>query len=195
MDFFRELTKGIIKENPVLVIALGMCPTLAVTTSASNGIGMGIAFTFVLFGSNFIISIIKNWVPPRIRIPIYIVVIATFVTIVKLVMAAYTPALSERLGIFVPLIVVNCIVLGRAEAFASKAKPVNAIADAIGMGIGFTLVLLILGSIREILGQGTLFGNNIMGRTYNPALFMILPPGGFLLLGLFVAFKQLLSKE
>lgn len=194
MSFIKELKKGIIKENPVLVIALGMCPTLAVTTSASNGLGMGAAFTFVLLGSNLIISLIKSWVPPRIRIPVFIVVIATFVTIVKLVMAAYTPSLSERLGIFVPLIVVNCIVLGRAEAFASKAKPINAIADAIGMGIGFTLVLFILGSIREILGQGSFFGKDILGDRYNPALFMILPPGGFLLLGLFVAVKQYLSK-
>ena len=189
-NFWKELTKGIIKENPILVIALGLCPTLAVTTSAINGLGMGIAFTFVILGSNTIVSLIKNWVPKRIRIPIYITVIATFVTIVKLFMAAYTPALSKSLGIFVPLIVVNCIILGRAEAFASKHNILESIADAIGMGIGFTLVLIILGSVRELLGQGSLFSLRLMGAKYNPALLMILPPGGFLALGTMLGIIQ-----
>jgi len=195
MSFYREFEKGILRENPVLVIALGMCPTLAVTTAAVNGLGMGAAFTFVLVGSNVIISFIRKWVPSRIRIPVYIVIIATFVTIVKLVMAAYTPALSATLGIFVPLIVVNCIVLGRAEAFASKATVSDALADGLGMGVGFTLVLLIIGSIREILGQGTIFGVPIMGSSYNPALSMILPTGGFLTLGSLLALIQHLKRE
>ncbi|MCD6098218.1 electron transport complex subunit E [bacterium] len=195
MAFGKEFAKGILKENPILVIALGMCPTLAVTTSVENGLGMGIAASFVLLGSNIIISLIRKFVPDAIRIPIFITVIATFVTIVKLVMAAYTPALSKALGIFIPLIVVNCIILGRAEAFASKHNVVDSIADAIGMGVGFTIVLVIIGAFRELLGSGTILGRSIFGASYQPALLMILPPGGFLSLGLLLMFIQWCKKE
>ncbi|MCD6418227.1 electron transport complex subunit E [bacterium] len=201
----KEFTKGIIKENPVLVLALGLCPALATSTTAYNGIGMGIAASFVLVMSNIIVSAIKKTVPSRIRIPIFITVIATFVTIVKLVMAAYTPGLSKQLGIFIPLIVVNCIILGRAEAFASKNGILKSALDGLGMGLGFAIVLFVVGSIREILGSGTitlgfpmLFGPvnvSIFGSGYNPALLMILPPGGFLTLGLFMWLKQLVMKE
>jgi len=201
----KEFTKGIIKENPVLVLALGLCPTLAVTSTAYNGIGMGVAVIFVLTMSNIIVSLIKKTVPSKIRIPIFITVIATFVTIVKLVMAAYTPALSKQLGIFIPLIVVNCIILGRAEAFASKNGVLASALDGLGMGIGFTLVLFVMGAIREILGSGTLtlgfplvvnpFTINVFGSGYNPALLMILPPGGFLTLGILMWLKQLLLEK
>jgi len=201
----KEFTKGIIKENPVLVLALGLCPTLAVTSTAYNGIGMGVAVIFVLTMSNIIVSLIKKTVPSKIRIPIFITVIATFVTIVKLVMAAYTPALSKQLGIFIPLIVVNCIILGRAEAFASKNGVLASVLDGLGMGIGFTLVLFVMGAIREILGSGTLtlgfplvvnpFTINVFGSGYNPALLMILPPGGFLTLGILMWLKQLLLEK
>jgi len=183
----RDLTKGFLIENPVLVLALGLCPALAVTSSAFNGLGMGVAATFVLVMSNVIISLIKPLVPAKIRIPIFITVIATFVTIVKLVMAAYVPALSAALGIFIPLIVVNCIILGRAEAFASKHGVLRSLADGIGMGLGFAFTLVLLGSFRELLGNGTIFGASIMGDSYKPALLMILPPGAFLSLGMMVA--------
>ncbi|RKZ27627.1 electron transport complex subunit RsxE [bacterium] len=201
----KEFTKGIVKENPVLVLALGLCPALATSTTAYNGIGMGIAASFVLVMSNIIVSAIKKTVPSRIRIPIFITVIATFVTIVKLVMAGYTPGLSKQLGIFIPLIVVNCIILGRAEAFASKNGILKSALDGLGMGLGFAIVLFVVGSIREILGSGTitlgfpmLFGPvnvSVFGSGYNPALLMILPPGGFLTLGLFMWLKQLVMKE
>ncbi len=201
----KELTKGIIKENPVLVLALGLCPVLAVSTTAYNGIGMGVAASFVLIMSNIIVSLIKKGVPAKIRIPIFITVIATFVTITKLVMKAYTPSLSKDLGIFIPLIVVNCIILGRAEAFASKKGVWASILDAVGMGLGFTIVLFLMGTIREIIGSGTLTLGfpmlldpktlNVLGKSYNPALLMILPPGGFLTLGVFLWIKQLAIKE
>jgi electron transport complex protein RnfE len=174
-------------ENPVLVLALGLCPSLAVTSSAINGLGMGVAATFVLVMSNVIISLIKPLVPAKIRIPIFITVIATFVTIVKLAMAAYVPALSAALGIFIPLIVVNCIILGRAEAFASKHGVLRSLADGVGMGLGFTLTLVLLGSFRELLGNGTVFGATVMSESFKPALLMILPPGAFLSLGMMVA--------
>ncbi len=201
----REFVKGIVKENPILVLALGLCPALATSTTAYNGIGMGVAASFVLVMSNLIISLIRKTVPQRIRIPIFITVIATFVTITKLVMAAYTPDLSKQLGIFIPLIVVNCIILGRAEAFASKNGVVRSVLDGLGMGLGFTLVLFIAGAIREILGSGTLtvgfpmvagpVSLNVMGRGYSPALLMILPPGGFLTFGTLMWLKQLLSQR
>ncbi|MCD6502498.1 electron transport complex subunit E [bacterium] len=184
---WKDLTKGFLVENPILVLALGLCPTLAVTSSAINGLGMGVAVTFVLVMSNTIISLIKSLVPVRIRIPIFIVVIATFVTVVKLVMAAYTPALSKALGIFIPLIVVNCIILGRAEAFASKHGVLRSAADGLGMGLGFMVTLVLLGIFRELIGNGTIFGANIMGSSYQPALMMILPPGAFLSLAMMVA--------
>jgi len=161
MNQWQNFTKGILKENPVLVLVLGTCPTLATTTSAINGLGMGLAFTFVLALSNVIISAVRKMVPNIIRIPIFIVIIATFVTIVDMVMHAYVPDLYKALGIFIPLIVVNCIVLGRAEAFASKNNILSSLVDGLGMGVGFTLLLTVLGSIREILGAGSIFGYKI----------------------------------
>lgn len=193
-----EFWKGIIIENPVLVLVLGMCPTLAVTTNAINGIAMGLATTAVLIGSNIVISLIRNFVPSQVRIPIFIVVIATFVTIIQLVMNAYFLQLYKVLGLFIPLIVVNCIILGRAEAYASKNTLFLSILDGIGMGIGFTLTLFLLGAFREILGNGTLLGFNILGTGYqnNPMLIMILPPGGFLMLGLMMgATNYIMSKR
>ncbi len=186
--------KGLFKENPVFVIVLGMCPTLAVTTSLEKAIGMGLASTFVLVFSNLIISLIKKLVPDEVRIPIFIVVIATFVTLVKLIMAAYFPELKAALGIFLPLIVVNCIILGRAEAFASKNGPVASLADGLGMGIGFTLALCLLGAVREILGAGSLLGIPFADGlgAYTQTIF-ILAPGGFLTLGLFMAFFNYLA--
>ncbi len=195
MSLFKEFSKGIIKENPVLVYALGLCPSLAVTTSANNGLGMGVAASFVLIMSNIIISLIKKWVPAKIRIPVFITVIATFVTIVKLVMAAYVPALSKSLGIFIPLIVVNCIILGRAEAFASKRSIVPSAVDGLGMGLGFTLVLVVIGGIREILGAGSIFGFMVFPESYDPMLVMILAPGGFLTIGILIALVNMFNQK
>ncbi len=194
MKLLAELTKGIFKENPIFVIVLGMCPTLAVTTSVEKAIGMGLASTFVLVCSNLIISLIKKQVPDEVRIPIFIVVIATFVTLVKLIMAAYFPDLKAALGIFLPLIVVNCIILGRAEAFASKNGPAASVADGVGMGIGFTLALVLLGSIRETLGNGSILGIPYADglAPYTQTIF-ILAPGGFLTLGLLMAFFNYLA--
>ena len=175
MSILKEFTKGIYKENPVFRLALGLCPTLAVTTSVENGIGMGIAAASVLVCSNFIISLVRNLVPKKIRIPIYIIVIATFVTIVEMLMQAYYPALYKSLGIFVPLIVVNCIILGRAEAFASKNTVVRSVIDGIGMGIGFTFSLVIISAIRELLGNGTFYGFPVAPSSFKPVLVMILP--------------------
>lgn len=181
---WQEFTKGMGSEIPIFRVVLGLCPTLAVTTSLVNGLGMGVAATFVLVCSNIIISLIRNIVPSKIRIPIYIVVIATFVSITEMVMAAYTPALYKALGIFVPLIVVNCIILGRAEAFAGKNGILRSTLDGTGMGIGFTIVLCVVATIREMLGDGKLWGYPIMGQAYDPMLLMILPAGGFFVLGL-----------
>lgn len=188
MSIIKEFTKGIYRENPVFRLVLGLCPTLAVTSSVKNGIGMGIAASAVLISSNFIVSLVRNMVPKKIRIPIYITVIATFVTIVELLMHAYQPALYESLGIFVPLIVVNCIILGRAEAFASRNTPISAIVDGLGMGIGFTLSLVIISSIRELLGNGTFYGMPVAPQSYKPVIFMVLAPGAFLTLGYILAF-------
>ncbi len=180
---WRDFAKGFKIENPVLRLVLGMCPALAVTTAAINGIGMGLATTAVLLMSNIIISLLRNMIPKKIRIPCFIVIIASFVTIVDYTMAAFVPPLHEALGIFIPLIVVNCLILGRAEAFASRNPLVNSVADGLGMGLGFTLSLTVLAAIREILGAGTIFGVLIMGTSYQPAIMMILPPGAFLGLG------------
>lgn len=180
----QEFTKGMGSEIPIFRMVLGLCPTLAVTTSLVNGVGMGFAVLFVLVFSNIFISLIRNATPAKIRIPIYIVVIATFVSVTDMVMAAYTPALSKALGIFVPLIVVNCILLGRAEAFAGKYNVIRSTLDGLGMGIGYMGVLIVISSIREILGDGKLWGFPIMGLSYDPALLMILPAGGFFVLGL-----------
>jgi len=181
---WQEFTKGMGSEIPIFRVVLGLCPTLAVTTSLVNGLGMGFAATFVLVCSNIIVSMIRNIVPSKIRIPIYIVVIATFVSITEMVMAAYTPDLYKALGIFVPLIVVNCIILGRAEAFAGKNGVIRSTLDGVGMGIGFTIVLCVVATIREMLGDGKLWGYPIMGQAYDPMLLMILPAGGFFVLGL-----------
>lgn len=175
----EEIKRGIISENPILILALGLCPALAVSTSLQNGLGMGLAATFVLTCSNIIISIIKNWIPNKVRIPCFIVVIATFVTIVELTMKAYLPELDKQLGIFVPLIVVNCIILGRAEAFASKNNLVRSLIDGIVMGLGFTAALCILSTIREILGSNKLWGLKVIPG-FQPMTIFILAPGGFI---------------
>lgn len=186
-NLWIEFKKGITIENPTFGLVLGLCPTLAVSTTAQNALGMGVAAAFVLLGSNIIISAIRRLVPDTIRIPCYIVVIATFVTIVELFMKAYSPALSKSLGIFVPLIVVNCIVLGRAEAFANKNRVIDSVADALGMGAGFTIALVIIAVIREATGAGTLFGFTLV-KNYEPALMMIMSPGALLTLGLLIGF-------
>lgn len=184
-----EFMKGIVRDNPVFVQVLGMCPTLAVTTSVANGIGMGLATTFVLVFSTFIASVAKSVVPTQVRIPVYAVVIATFVTIADLVLKAFFPPLSESLGPYVPLIVVNCIIMGRVEAFATRESngPGYSFIDAMGMGAGFTLSLMVLGAVREILGNGALLGVQLFGESFNPMLVMILPPGAFLTLGILMA--------
>lgn len=187
MSLFKDFSNGLIKENPVLRLVLGTCPTLAVTTAVFNGIGMGLAATAVLIGSNLIISLVKKLVPNEVRIPIYVVVIASFVTIVQMLIKAYAPELDKSLGIFIPLIVVNCIILARAESFAAKNPPLNSIMDGVGMGLGFTLALVIISAFREIFGAGTFFGMQLFGAGFKPALIMILPPGGFLVFGLTIA--------
>lgn len=191
----KTFLNGIIDENPIFRLMLGMCPTLAVTTAAVNGIGMGLAATFVLVGSNLVVSLMKNLIPEKIRIPAFIVIIATFVTVVQLVMEATLPSLYEALGIFIPLIVVNCIILSRAEMFASKNKPLASVIDGLGMGLGFTIALTLLASFREILGNGTLFGMSIMGEAFEPALIFIMAPGGFIMLGFILAFLNSMRKE
>lgn len=190
MRFFSEVTRGIIRENPTFRLVLGMCPTLALTTSLENAIGMGVAAMFVLVCSNAAISALRNVIPATVRIPAYIVVIAAFVQVVDLLMQAYTPALAESLGIFIPLIVVNCIILGRAEAFASRNGVLDSVADGIGMGIGFTLALSVIAAIREFLGNGsiTVWGNVALTNIHNhTAVLIILPAGGFITLGLILA--------
>ncbi|MCD6308183.1 MAG: electron transport complex subunit E [Candidatus Latescibacteria bacterium] len=188
MSIIKEFTKGIYHENPVFRLVLGLCPTLAVTSSVKNGIGMGISAAAVLVCSNFIIALVRNITPKKIRIPVFITVIATFVTIVEMVMNAYQPELYESLGIFVPLIVVNCIILGRAEAFASKNNILYSVVDGLGMGIGFTLSLVVISTIREILGNGTFYGMPVAPHSYQPILYMVLAPGAFLTLGYVLGF-------
>jgi len=177
--------KGIIRENPVLVILLGLCPTLGVTSSAINGLGMGVATLFVLVMSNLVISLVKNLIPDKVRIPAFIVIIASFVTVVQLLMAAYTPALNEQLGLFIPLIVVNCIVLGRAEAFASRKTVFASMVDGLGMGVGFTFALTLLGTIRELLGSLSVFGFKLVEA--DGMLVFVLAPGAFITLGFIIA--------
>lgn len=196
MNLGKHLKKGIIDENPVLIQVMGMCPTLAVTTSAINGLGMGLSTTAVLICANIVISLMRKIIPSKIRIPSFIVVIATFVTIVGMVLKAYIPALDKALGLFIPLIVVNCLILGRAESFAFKNKPLDSAIDGIGMGLGFTMSLTLLGMVREILGNGSLFGINIFGAAFEPMLLFILPPGAFLTLGfILAAFNKVRSKK
>ncbi len=190
MTPLQQLLKGLWKENPIFVIALGLCPTLAVSSSMTNALGMGIATTFVLIGSNLIISLLRSMIPGKIRIPVFIVIIATFVTMIDKLMAAYSPTLSASLGIFIPLIVVNCIILGRAEAFACKNGPLDSVMDAIGMGIGFTFALSCLAFFRELLGEGKLYGFAIPFFKNDPALIMIMAPGGFIVFGLLIALKR-----
>lgn len=193
MNQLKNFTKGLIKENPTLALFLGLCPTLGVTTAALNGIGMGLATTFVLVMSNIAISLIKNFIPANVRIPSFIVVIASFVTVVQLIMQAYVPALYEALGLFIPLIVVNCIVLGRAEAFASKNNVLSSMIDGLGMGFGFTLALTVLGSIREILGSGSFFGYKFIAG--DGILIFVLAPGAFLALGYLIMLTRKLNKQ
>lgn len=187
-----NFTRGIIRENPVFVMMLGMCPTLGVTTSLENAIGMGLATMFTLMISNMTISMVKSFIPAMVRIPCYIVLIATIVTIIDMAMAAYLPLLHNKLGIYIPLIVVNCIILGRAEAFAAKNNIFQSFLDAAGMGIGFTLALCLLGSLREILGAGSLLGHSFIGDDGHPLLLFVMPPGAFLALaGLIIIFNRL----
>ncbi len=181
------LLNGLLKENPTFVLFLGMCPTLAVTTSVVNAIGMGLSTTAVLICSNLVISLLRNFIPNKIRIASYVVIIAGFVTIVQMLMNAYAPALSGSLGIYIPLIVVNCIILGRAEAFASKNTPFISAIDGLGMGLGFTCSLTLIASVREILGAGSFAGIQLFGDTFQPVSIMILPPGAFLTLGILLA--------
>ena len=184
MGLGRVFMNGILTENPTFRLVLGTCPTLAVTTSALNGAGMGLAATFVLVCSNVVISMLRKVIPDKVRIPAFITVICTFVTIIQLLMQAYLPSLYESLGIFIPLIVVNCIILARAEAFASKNGVVASAADGLGMGLGFTLALILIGCVRELLGNGTIFGAAVLGAAYEPMLIAILPAGGFMVFGL-----------
>ena len=189
----KNFTKGLIKENPVFVLLLGLCPTLGVTTSAINGLGMGLATTFVLVMSNLVVSLIKNFIPDKVRIPSFIVIIASFVTIVELLMQSYAPALFEQLGLFIPLIVVNCIVLGRAEAFASKNGIGASVIDGLGMGLGFAFALTILGGVRELLGSGAIF--NIKLIPGDLMLVFVLAPGAFIALGYLIALSNKLNKS
>lgn len=193
MSNLKTLTNGLFKENPTFVLLLGMCPTLGVTTSAINGMGMGLATSFVLIMSNLAISLVANLIPDKVRIPSFIVIIAAFVTVVDMCMAAYLPSLHSALGLFIPLIVVNCIVLGRAEAFASKNKPFPAILDGLGMGLGFTISLTLLGCIREILGSGKAFNIPVFNENYGMLIF-VLAPGAFIALGYLIAIVNKFKK-
>ena len=189
------LKNGIITENPTFRLVLGTCPALAVTTMAINGIGMGLAATFVLVGSNAVISLVRHIIPNKVRIPAFITIIAGFVTIVQLLLKAFLPALDKALGIFIPLIVVNCIILARAEMFAQKNNVKDSVLDGIGMGIGFTLALLLMGSVRELLGNGTIFGIIVTQKLFDPAIIMVLPPGGFLIYGIIIGLLNKFTKK
>lgn len=193
MKYLNIISNGIVKENPTFVLMLGMCPTLATTTSAINGLSMGLATMFVLICSNLVISLIKKLTPDMVRIPVFIVVIASFVTILQMVMQAYVPDIYATLGLFIPLIVVNCIILGRAEAFAAKNGPIESLMDGIGIGLGFTLGFTLLGICRELLGAGSVFGFTLLPETYNMLMF-VLPPGAFITLGYLVAIVNKVSK-
>lgn len=193
MKYLDIIYNGVVKENPTFVLLLGMCPTLATTTSAMNGLSMGLATMFVLICSNVVISLIKNAVPDKVRIPVFVVVIATFVSVLQMLMAAYLPTINQALGLYIPLIVVNCLILGRAEAFACKNNALASMADGVGMGIGFTVALTLLGSVRELFGAGSVFGVALLPETSNILLF-ILPPGAFLTLGYLIAIINKLKK-
>ena len=191
----KEITKGIIKENPALVMLLGMCPTLAVTTQAMNGIGMGLATTFVLLGSNIVVSALRKVIPDKVRIPAFIVIIASFVTLIGFLLEGFVPSLYDSLGIYLTLITVNCIIFGRAEMFASKNGVIASACDAIGMGIGFTLALFVMGSVREIIGSGKWMGLTIPVISNNPMLLFIMPAGGFFTLGIIIAVVNKLANK
>ncbi len=193
MNQWKNFSKGFIKENAVFALFLGLCPTLGVTTSAINGLGMGLATTFVLVMSNLVVSLVKNLIPDKVRIPAFIVIIATFVTVVELVMKGYVPALFDALGLFIPLIVVNCLVLGRAEAFASKNTLWSSLVDGAGMGLGFTMALTVLGAVRELLGSGAFFGMKLISG--DALLLFILPPGAFLALGYLIVLANMLKEK
>ncbi len=194
MNYLKTFTNGLLKENPTFVLLLGMCPTLGTTTSGMNGLGMGLATTFVLIGSNVVISILKRLIPNKVHIPAYIVIIATFVTILQMVMEAYMPALYESLGLFIPLIVVNCIVLGRAESFAAKNNPFASFLDGAGIGLGFTFALTLLGSVRELLGTGNIFSFRLFPENYGMLIF-VLAPGAFIALGYLIAIINKLKSK
>lgn len=191
----KILSNGIFGENPTFIQLLGMCPTLAVTTSLINAIGMGLSATFVLIFSNLVISLIRKFIPNKIRIASYIVVIAAFVSVIEMLLKAYLPSISDALGLFIPLITVNCIILARAESFASKNSPIPSAFDGLGMGLGFTLGLSVLGTVREILGAGTLLGFPLFGQNFQPALIFILPPGAFLALGIILAVYSIIKDK
>jgi len=195
MSLWKEFTKGFVKENPLFRLVLGLCPTLAVTTAAINGVAMGLAATFVLVGSNVVISMLRKIIPKKVRIPVFIVVIASFVTVIDLTMNAYFHELHKVLGLFVPLIVVNCIILGRAEAFASRNTVFRSFVDGLGMGLGFTISLVALGAIREYFGAGTIFGVNLMPASYEVAIIMLLPPGAYIALGFMLGAMNKLTKH
>ncbi len=193
--YLNYFTNGLIKENPVLRLVLGTCPTLAVTTAAINGVGMGVSATVVLVCSNLVISLLRNVIPDRVRIPAFITVIAGFVSVVQMLVKAFLPSIDNALGIFLPLIVVNCIILARAEMFASKNSPVPSILDGLGMGIGFTAVLTLMGAIREILGAGTIFSLPVTSKFIDPMIIFLLPPGGFFVFGMLVATSNAIAKK
>jgi Na+-translocating ferredoxin:NAD+ oxidoreductase subunit E len=193
-NLIKEFTKGIIKENPIFVLVLGLCPALAVSVTVANGIGMGIAATFVLLGSSVIVALVRDFIPDKIRIPCYIVIIATFVTIIELCMKAFSPILDRALGIYVPLIVVNCIVLGRAEAFACKNSVASSFFDGLGMGLGFTIALVLISAIREFLGSGQLLGHNLI-KGFEPVFVFGMPSGALLVIGLLLGFFNLLQNR
>jgi electron transport complex protein RnfE len=197
VSLWRDFSNGFYTENPIFRITLGMCPFLALSTSVQNAVGMGAAATFVLIWSNVAISALRNFIPDKIRIPCYIVFIATFVSLVDMVMAAYAPPLHKALGIYIPLIVVNCIILGRAEAFANKNTVLSSLLDGIGMGIGFTLAMILMATIREILGNGTWYGINLLGQrfTNQPVLIAILPPGAFILMGYILGVFNIIDRR
>lgn len=195
MKLFNIFKNGIINENPTFRLVLGTCPTLAITTSAINGIGMGLSTTAVLIGSNAVISLLRKFIPGKVRMPAFVTVIAGFVTIVQMLLKAYVPSLDKALGIYIPLIVVNCIIMARAESYASKNPVMDSAVDGLGMGIGFTIAITAIGSVREILGNGSIFGLQLFGADASPALAMILPPGGFLIFGLAIGLVNLVTNR
>ena len=192
---WKAFSKGLVVENPLLTLMIGLCSAVAVTSSVSNGIGMGLAMTFVITFAELVISLFRKLIPKDARIPIFIIVIAAFTTMVDLAMQAYFPALSKSMGVFIPLIVVNCIIMGRVEAFASKEKPLAAVVDALGMGLGYTWVLIGISAFRELLGNGSLLGLRIMPEAFQPILFFTLPPGGFMVFALFISLNLWLKKK